>query len=154
MLSRQKEEPDVWNAMCTTSIGYVLDSGEPTMNLVLILAAAALGLEPGAGAADTKPAFHLQLPGDIRLAPGQRRDITISVEEAVGVRKRLQLYFNEMPGVRVVPAHAEIHRNDRATRITLIADADAQPGTRTLEVMGEAPSGRSVLKKVTITVDR
>ena len=97
--------------------------------------------------------FVLEAPPDLHLVPGQRRDVTISVESGIDFHQRVSLYFGMPEGVRVVPAHAEIQAGDKQTTITIMADRQAIIGDRTLQIMGEPETGAAVLMKVPVHVD-
>jgi hypothetical protein len=144
------------------------------MRLTLIIAAFLLALQAGAPPAENdkdrggpgatreaqklpqeiqKPrTFRLEVPPDLHVAPGQRREVNIRLDAGVDFYQRVCLYFGAPEGVRVLPAHAEIQPGDKETTITIIGDRGLTAGDRTLQIMGEPETGKSVLLQVPLHV--
>ena len=97
--------------------------------------------------------FALKVPADLHVAPGQRRDVTISLDSGIQFAQTVHIYFAAPEGMKVLPAHAQINAGDKQVTVTIVADRDVPMGDKILRMIGEPEAGESVLLKVPLHVD-
>src|SRR5262245_34456125 len=109
----------------------------------------------GRGADNRAETFTVAVPSTTTsVAPGQREEVTISIDRGSQFKQPVKLQFKAPPGMKVVPEEAEIQPGDTSTKVFVEATGEGTPGKAYIEVVGVPQSGKSVSVRMPVEIKK
>jgi uncharacterized membrane protein len=98
--------------------------------------------------------FTLKVPsGTTNIDPGERKEVTISIDRGDNFKQTVALKFKAPAGVKVEPTDVQLKSDQEEAKVTLVVGADAPMGEWNIDVTATPETGKATSMSMRVKVE-